>query len=250
MERVMYNTVHGAKALQADGRAFYYSDYNPDGRKAYFSAWGGLVSTSEWPFCSGTLPQLAADYRISTYFHDSGGIYANLYLPSTLRWQHGNERVIVSQTGDHPLGDSVSLDFSLTRPSVFELRLRIPSWTRTPSAYLNGRRPSESVKPGSLFTLRRSWKSGDRIELNLPKRLELHPLDRESPNLVALTYGPLVLFGITDETRSLPRAQLLSAARGGSSSAEWSAKLDNGSLTLKPFWEIKNERYTTYFEVA
>ena len=35
MERMMYNTVLGAKPLRADGRTFYYSDYNFKGRKVY-----------------------------------------------------------------------------------------------------------------------------------------------------------------------------------------------------------------------
>ncbi|HKM48447.1 MAG TPA: beta-L-arabinofuranosidase domain-containing protein [Terriglobales bacterium] len=35
MERMMYNTVLGAKPLQADGRTFYYSDYNFKGHKFY-----------------------------------------------------------------------------------------------------------------------------------------------------------------------------------------------------------------------
>ncbi len=36
MERVFYNTVLGAKPLQKDGRAFYYSDYHSPARKTYF----------------------------------------------------------------------------------------------------------------------------------------------------------------------------------------------------------------------
>jgi DUF1680 family protein len=35
MERVMYNTVLGAKPLELDGHAFYYSDYNFEGHKVY-----------------------------------------------------------------------------------------------------------------------------------------------------------------------------------------------------------------------
>src|ERR1700756_4739997 len=35
MERVMYNTVLGAKPLMRDGRTFYYSDYNFKGQKVY-----------------------------------------------------------------------------------------------------------------------------------------------------------------------------------------------------------------------
>jgi uncharacterized protein len=58
MERVMYNTVLGTKPLLADGSTFYYSDYNFQGRKIYKNV--------RWPCCSGTLPQVAADYRINT----------------------------------------------------------------------------------------------------------------------------------------------------------------------------------------
>src|SRR5665213_525203 len=79
MEQVMYNTVLGAKPLQPDGRAFYYSDYSFKGRKVY--------SNHIWPCCSGILPQVATDYRINTYFRDVQGIYVNLYIPSTLRWE-------------------------------------------------------------------------------------------------------------------------------------------------------------------
>src|SRR5690349_10286196 len=35
MERVMYNTILGAKPLEADGRTFYYADCNFGGHKVY-----------------------------------------------------------------------------------------------------------------------------------------------------------------------------------------------------------------------
>ena len=73
MERVMYNTVLGAKPMQSDGHAFYYSDYNFEGERVY--------SNHGWPCCSGTLPQVAADYRINAYFRDAQGVYVNLFLP-------------------------------------------------------------------------------------------------------------------------------------------------------------------------
>jgi DUF1680 family protein len=81
MERVMYNTVLGSLPLEADGRTYYYSDYNFKGRKVYHE--------QRWACCSGTLPQVAADYRINTYFRDGRGVYVNLYIPSTLKWVEG-----------------------------------------------------------------------------------------------------------------------------------------------------------------
>ena len=77
MERVMYNTVLGAKPLLADGSTFYYSDYNFQARKVF--------TKPRWPCCSGTLPQVAADYRINSCFCDSDGLYVNLYISSTVR---------------------------------------------------------------------------------------------------------------------------------------------------------------------
>ena len=67
MERMMYNTVLGAKPLQDNGQTFYYSDYNYEGKRVYKSA--------HWPCCSGTLPQVAADYRIQGYFHDDRDVF-------------------------------------------------------------------------------------------------------------------------------------------------------------------------------
>ena len=77
---VMLNTVLGAKAhWRGDGSSFYYADYasggGAGGRKRYHG--------DKWPCCSGTIGQVTADYRISTYFRDGHGVYVNLYVPST-----------------------------------------------------------------------------------------------------------------------------------------------------------------------
>ena len=110
MERVLYNTVLGAKPLQSDGRAFYYSDYHSPGSKTYFP--------DAWPCCSGTLPQVAADYRLLAYFHDPTGLYINLYLPSTLRWTSNDGAAMsLTQSGNYPLEDKVTIHIRAPRPS-------------------------------------------------------------------------------------------------------------------------------------
>jgi DUF1680 family protein len=50
MERVLYNTILGAKPLQPAGFSFYYSDYNNEGSKVYYP--------EQWPCCSGRFPRL------------------------------------------------------------------------------------------------------------------------------------------------------------------------------------------------
>src|SRR2546421_369462 len=104
MERVMYNTVLGAKPIQPDGSAFYYSDYTFEGHKFYHR--------DKWPCCSGTLPQIAADYRVSAYFRDDRNIYVNLYVPSTVTWSSAGRRYSVRQTTEYPYESHIRFDMT------------------------------------------------------------------------------------------------------------------------------------------
>ncbi len=162
MERVLYNTVLGAKRIQADGSAFYYSDYNFQGHKFYHP--------DKWPCCSGTLPQIAADYRISAYLQDSGGVYVNLYAPSTVTWRSGGAQYTLRQTTEYPYDSEIQLDLTASHSGAFSIFLRIPEWAGGAAVTVSGRRGSEKLTPGTFAEIRREWKSGDRIELRLPLR--------------------------------------------------------------------------------
>ena len=249
MERVMYNTALGAKPLQADGRAFYYSDYNSDGRKVYFDGLGGQI-TSQWPCCSGTLPQLAADYRVSTYFHDSAGVYVNLYIPSTLSFERNGVAVALTQSGAYPLDDLVNLTLRTSRSAEFIVRLRIPAWTRNPSIHINGKRVEATIEPGTFFQIRRTWHSGDRIDLELPRQITLQSIDAQSSDLCAVIYGPIVLFAVANDPPHLTRQQILTARRQSRESNEWHIDTTAGAVRLVPFWELDNQRYSTYLSVT
>jgi DUF1680 family protein len=236
MERVMYNTVLGAKPLQPDGRAFYYSDYNMAGSKFYHR--------DAWPCCSGTLPEVAADYRINTYFQSADGVLVNLYIPSTLRWQQNGKPFSLTQSGNYPYSDQVQFNLAASHHAEFSIAFRIPAWAGEGAAILvNGKPVPALITAGSVSTVHRTWKNGDRIQLTLPMSLRLEAVDEQHPDLVALLYGPLVLFAITEEAPALTRAQLLAATRNGD---EWSV----GSLHLRSFPAIGEERYSTYLKVV
>src|SRR5208337_412379 len=197
MERVMYNTILGAKPLQPDGRTFYYSDYNFDGKKVYREA--------HWPCCSGTMPQIAADYRISTYFRDLGGIYVNLYIPSTLQWLQDEAIFTLKLTTTYPLASTLQFELQTTQSRMFALNFRIPAWTEAPTLLVNGKRVTAPVLSETFATIEREWKNGDRIELDLPMKTRLEPIDKRHADTVALLYGPLVLFGVNANGRTFTR---------------------------------------------
>jgi DUF1680 family protein len=249
MERVLYNTVLGAKPLQKDGRAFYYSDYSNSGSKFYFD--------DKFPCCAGTLPQVAADYRILSYFHDGDGVYVNLYLPSTLKWTGANgARLALTQSGGYPLDGHIALVLRASKATDMALRLRIPAWAQgnantgdaSTSIQVNGLPVSAPVTAGFAM-VRRKWKDGDRVELNLPLPMRLEAIDPEHPETVALVRGPLVLFALTEDAPTVTRKQLL-AARPMKGQPVWMATAGSGPLLLTPFTEIHEERYRTYMTVS
>jgi len=235
---MMYNTILGAKPLQGDGRAFYYSDYNAKGRKVY--------STHQWPCCSGTLPQVAADYRINTYFRHERGVLVNLYIPSTLRWMQGGAQIELTQKGEYPFDTHVQFEVKASRAVEFELKLRIPGWSEGASVAVNGKR--EAAAAGSFASVEREWKSGDRIDLELPMKTRLETIDARHPETVALMYGPLVLFAVTGAQPAVTRAQLLAAKKVGAQS--WEVATASVTMKMLPFVAIEDEEYATYLRVA
>jgi uncharacterized protein len=103
------------------------------------------------------------------------------------------------------------------------------------------------VTAGKFTSIHREWKSDDRIDLELPNRTRLEPLDARHPNIVALLSGPLVLFPVGNAPRGTTRAQLLSAIQNG---REWSMRTQAGAVRLLPYVGISEESYSTYTQVV
>ena len=238
MERVMYNTVLGALPLQPDGGSFYYSDCNFQGKKVY--------SNHRWPCCSGSMPQVAADYRINTYLRDPRGVWVNLYIPSTLRFTQDGVQISLSQRGDYPNDSQIMFEVKSPKAASFAINFRIPAWAEGASLSVNGK--SQSAAAGTFARIEREWKSGDRIELELPMKPGLEPVDAQHPDVVALLVGPLVLFG--SQAPGLTRAQLLAPQK--MAAGVWHVSL-GGDRVMKmvPWTSIsEDEPYTTYLRVT
>ena len=239
MERVMYNTVLGALPLEPDGRAFFYADYNFQGMRVY--------SKHIWPCCSGTLPQVAADYGINTWLREPGAVWVNLYVPSVLRWSEGSARVEIEQSGEYPYTDTVEIRVKASSPARFTLRLRIPAWAQSPGITVNGRAVPLRVTAG-FASIHRTWRTGDRVVLRLPAGLRLQPIDADHPQVAALMYGPLVLFAVTAAQPAVTERQALAARRMGRS--EWAIETVQGRLRCVPFTEVGGAAYATYLRFS
>src|SRR6185437_1689517 len=244
MERTMYNTVLGAKPLQENGKNFYYADYNFDAKRVYKEA--------RWACCSGTLPQVAADYRINAYFRAPRAVYVNLYVPSTLRWIENGAALSLTQESDYPFEDHLTFTLTSSKPTELAIHFRIPAWADGASVSVNGVRQRGAAAPGRFTTILREWKTGDRVELELPLRMRIEAIDSRHPDIVALVRGPLVLMAVKpQENGPIPRVtreQLLSARRV--SERQWQSNSTNGPVTMLPFISLGDRPYTLYMKLA
>jgi DUF1680 family protein len=243
MEQVLYNTIAGAKPILADGASFYYSDYNSEGAKK-------VHYKDMWPCCSGTFPQLTADYGISSYYPGKDGIYVNLFVPSRVTWMQNSTRCTLTQQTTYPTSNATQLQLDMARPENFTVYLRIPAWTDVKTRIsVNGQRAVGDIVPGKFFALPRTWKNGDRVEFEIGMPLRLQAVDAQNASTVALVRGPLALFGVGNLPAKFTRAQLLAAAALSQSSEDWLVETDAGRVAFRPFAAIRDESYRLYQNV-
>jgi len=117
---------------------------------------------------------------------------------------------------------------------------------RTNGRTVNGSRVQGEVTPGKFLAVQRTWKDGDRIEIEFEMPLYLEAVDTENPNLVALIRGPLVMFAVGEMPKKLTRAQLLAATAQAQGSDDYIVKTDSGELVMRPFTAIMSEGYRLY----
>ncbi|MBP5558763.1 MAG: glycoside hydrolase family 127 protein [Bacteroidales bacterium] len=127
------------------------------------------------------------------YATPDGGLAALVYAPSTVRSRvaAGVEAVITEET-DYPFRETVNFSIDLVKLKLcsasFPLRFRVPGWCKEPSVKLNGKPLSVTPQDG-IILIRRSWQTGDRVELAFPMPLQTEEWYDRSWSVVR---GPLV----------------------------------------------------------
>jgi DUF1680 family protein len=142
--------------------------------------------------CVGTGMESHAKHGDSIYWTSGNDVTVNLYIPSALSLSR--PRIGLRLETEYPFADEIALTITQSPgPKVSTIALRIPAWCENPRVSVNGQALRPAVADGYL-RLRRTWKEGDAIRLNLPRELRIEPTP-DDPNTVALMLGPLVLAG-------------------------------------------------------
>ena len=119
------------------------------------------------------------------------GIAALVYSPSEAKIVVANGTVVnVKEETNYPFSGTVkfTLNTNSRAPAAFPFDLRIPEWCKKAVIKVNGKVEQEP-EGNQIVKLRREWKSGDVVELELPMHIRQN---RWYENSVSVERGPLV----------------------------------------------------------
>lgn len=125
------------------------------------------------------------------------GLYVDMFAPSTIRWNQGDEELKLTAKTGFPETSQVELVFELIGSRRSTIRVRTPSWVGSEMpVHVNGVLAATG-KAGSYVVLNRSWRNGDVISFNLPMALRFTRytgMDKiEGHDRFALEFGPILL---------------------------------------------------------
>lgn len=272
-ERALYNGILASQDPDS-GMVTYFQATRPGYPKLY--------STAEHSFwcCLGTGLENHARYGEWAFARQADVLYVNLFMAAALDWSERGVRVL--QETAFPEEPRTRLRVSCARPARFVLRIRHPAWCKAPLVRLNGSEAPVVPSAGGYLEIRRTWRDGDSVVVELPMGLRLEPLPG-STDIAAVMYGPIVLAGrlgregigpgddlLVNERRSgevldlptpLPALARSAGApgvtmgvgiEGPGPGLVFRARREAGGapVELVPFHRIAHERYTLYWRLA
>lgn len=136
------------------------------------------------------------------YMKSENQIFVNFYGESEAEIELNDNMVSLQQKTTYPENEKIIISVNPRKSENFKLNLRIPKWSEKSRIAVNGKE-IENDKQGVYFSIERTWKKGDQVELTLDLRGKII----RQNNYQAITCGPIVLArdtrfsdGFVDET--------------------------------------------------
>jgi DUF1680 family protein len=208
MEKVLYNGLISGVGL--DGKSFFYTNAMQitDGA-SYPDLEPARSGWFECSCCPTNLARLLPSIPGYIYAQKDSSVFVNLFISGRASLTVAGRPVSITQENNYPWAGK--LLFTISAAQAFALKVRIPGWVQgraIPSDLysftsvageavtitVNGRAVTYRMDKG-YAVIDRTWKPGDRVEVNLPMtvhRVIASPLLSEDSGKVALQRGPLV----------------------------------------------------------
>jgi len=135
--------------------------------------------------CVGNIGRAFPNYVARMYWETEDGIACVLYGDS----EFTGKGITLKQTGGYPFHDTVTFTVSCEGETGLSLRFRLPGWCKAPVLSVNGEKAEYETEKG-FAVIRRIWKTGDTVTLQLPMEFASHVTDEGG---VYFDYGPILL---------------------------------------------------------
>ncbi len=196
VETALYNSVLSGVSL--DGKRYFYT--NP------LRISDDFPYTLRWPkerqeyiscfCCPPNTLRTICEAQNYAYTVSDNALWCNLYGQSELKTAMGKNKLEVSQVTGYPYDGKVILTFNtVPKKEEMALNLRIPEWCDNATVKVNGTPVNLAMEANTYATVKRIWKKGDVVELDMEMRVRLmesNPLVEETRNQVVVKRGPLV----------------------------------------------------------
>jgi len=143
--------------------------------------------------CSVNSPRglgMISDWAIMQHEDD---LVLNYFGPSDFKIELGEDLTLkIRQETDYPVSGRILFHVSPSRPTEITLSIRVPYWSEKTYLSLN-QQALEGVRAGEYFQIRREWKIGDILEMNLDMTPHYWRGEKQCNRLVSVYKGPILL---------------------------------------------------------
>ncbi|MFD2201970.1 beta-L-arabinofuranosidase domain-containing protein [Shivajiella indica] len=185
---------------------------------------------SGYPCCTTNMHQSWPKFVQNLFYATpDGGVAALLYAPSTVHMKvaDGVDLKIVETTG-FPFRETIDFELVLSEDAEFPFHIRIPAWAKNPKITINGQQVNFETS-NQVVILNRTWKSGDRVILNLSMELKSSTWYK---GMVSIERGPLVFsLKVDSEERQKDRKDRFRAFWEVFPKSDWNFALEENMLS-------------------
>jgi len=206
-ELTMYNAALAGSSLSSD--KFFYT--NPLESK-------GKHNRNKWfnpPCCPTNIVRFIPEIGSNIYGKTDKAIYINQFIGSKTKIEIAKQQISLAMETEYPWKGMINLKVNPESPIDFTLHLRIPGWAKgelLPGGLyhfiedrsnqdkeiilkVNGKEVSKFTQEKGYAIIRRKWKKGDTVELELPMNVRLvagNPKIEDIRRKVVIMRGPII----------------------------------------------------------
>lgn len=156
-----------------------------------------------YPCCTSNMHQGWPKFTQNLWYATpDNGLAAIVYAPSEVKALVGNGiEVLLSEDTNYPFQNSVVFTIKdISETTVFPIKLRIPSWSKTYSIKVNGESLELKTDESNNIVVERQWKASDKLELSFEPEVNI---TRWHENSATVERGALIYALKMDENWEL-----------------------------------------------